>query len=107
MQNRNLFNYISLHQSDKLITELKNQVWSINDVNEYGERLLNLAIREGMIHAVIWLLYANATIYDNDLIIAIERGHPLIAQILLACGANKQNAILKALEAKKINIASQ
>jgi hypothetical protein len=104
------------HDSKALITvdELK---LSINDLHSWGLSALQVAAREGQWQVCVKLLSLNASIdqvretaADNaavnppnsyfanqssktPLYLAVEYGHTLLAQILLACGANKELAL--------------
>jgi ankyrin repeat protein len=98
---------LSLHQaiSNHAVTEnhlSDDELLFGVDTKIHGHPPLHLAAREGLLHPVIKLLLACATVDAlsnpnssnprTPLYLAMEYGHPLIAQVLLIYGANKETA---------------
>ena len=82
---------------------------NFNESNDQGLSLLQLAAKFGMLELSIWLLYADVKMEveqefkDEDkhilqeyrkspIYLAMENGHLLVAQVLIACGANQHAA---------------
>lgn len=60
--------------------------------------------RDGNLLEVLFLLRQGTFADSTTLYLAVERGHMLIAEVLLACGANKEEAANKAIELNQLEM---
>lgn len=93
------------HQSHDVVTALKQgeRRTEINRIDHEGMSALQIAAREGLVEALLWLVYAGANIeaaqtspgvvpaQNTPLYLALLHRQWLCAQILLSVGASKNN----------------
>ncbi len=82
------------HNSQVVIDAIKNHA-DIHEKDRNGLSLLQIAAREGLQEVVLHLLNAGASIDGTEdptktpILLALENGHEILVEILLACGAYK------------------
>lgn len=78
------------HDQDKIISKITEQ--NANEKNKEKFTPLQIASREGQMAVVLHLIAKGAIIDPISLLFAVKRNHTVVAQILLACGADKNSA---------------